>query len=1003
MHHSYSKVAKNQPGTFNDDYLEPPFTVASAREINQLAEPNIADSLIHENMLDIDIEPVGTECPSQATGTYPYLGDCKKFLYCYKGEASIRICPQETLFNPQTKFCDNPSKVKCVTLSSVNDNENEQPNQKVVQFNDYQNRPIMHSGISSTNENGGDIPIDSFPEVSEPIAKATIYRTGRTKPKNELNSETFSNSNTRPVCPTGAQGLLPHPTDCAKFINCNGMQSIVQNCGPGTEFNPDMQICDWPQNVNCEGRTGYFEQYREPEIPEVVDASSISTSGNQNARFTNSRAGRQERGEFYTPKCPDGAYGLVPHPYNCAKFMNCHGGRTFIQDCGPGTHFNPQTQVCDWPQNVKCESQDGSFDNYQKPEPVEPDYPSSWDDPMYSGSGRIDVRFEGTNTQRQPKQQAAKLPSKSDDTIYSGIGRIDVRAMREPSPVNQQKITPTYTYNNQDPNMRRPFQTTTPLTRLSSRSDFHEPFNHPVYVHPAESTIDRPHETPIYNRDRNSKIPRKQIFTSSTSTTTPYPPVVTQKNAIMSTDNYNRQYYNPKINNRHDDETEVELPSEAEVLSEALKMLLKPYMKGSEPKVEVPVETKIRTETQDNTQVGYEVSDEQMSLAGGPDFIDQFDVEERRPVYNPNVYTTSSTTTSTPRPMKPWQPGFVHSPEYHSQHRPAHGPHHNHNQQSIPTNHDPEWHKQHGVPMQHNYNHHNHNHNLHHNHNQQHHHHHYQTTATTPALPLPVDPRLQPEEPSTTPIVHFSRDPKQIIPVTKPTPVYIPEEQCDGFKCKNNNCVDNAQLCNGKNDCGDRSDEENCSHLGYEVRLSNDNGKKHEGRIEVKVYGVWGYICDDKFDMTAANVLCKELGFKMGASELRLNSYYAPSEAMTDGDDAVFIMDEVKCYGNETTLKQCDFNGWGVHDCNADEVVGVVCKIPIMSCPPDYWLCEVSQECIPTQFICDNVYDCADHSDESPKQCNASLEMRLVEGKNKYEGRVEVKYRGVWGTICDGK
>lgn len=29
------------------------------------------------------------------------------------------------------------------------------------------------------------------------------------------------------------------------------------------------------------------------------------------------------------------------------------------------------------------------------------------------------------------------------------------------------------------------------------------------------------------------------------------------------------------------------------------------------------------------------------------------------------------------------------------------------------------------------------------------------------------------------------------------------------------------------------------------------------------------------------------------------------------------------------------------------------------------------------------------------------MEIRLVDGKDKYEGRVEVKYRGVWGTICD--
>lgn len=76
-------------------------------------------------------------------------------------------------------------------------------------------------------------------------------------------------------------------------------------------------------------------------------------------------------------------------------------------------------------------------------------------------------------------------------------------------------------------------------------------------------------------------------------------------------------------------------------------------------------------------------------------------------------------------------------------------------------------------------------------------------------------------------------------------------------------------------------------------------------------------MCDDQFDEIDADVVCRQLGFKLGAAEVRPNSYFASG---LDTGKIQFWMDNVACFGNETSLSQCQFAGWGVHDCDHQEV-----------------------------------------------------------------------------------
>eukprot|EP00057_Strongylocentrotus_purpuratus_P018644 XP_011673118.1 PREDICTED: deleted in malignant brain tumors 1 protein-like [Strongylocentrotus purpuratus] len=130
-----------------------------------------------------------------------------------------------------------------------------------------------------------------------------------------------------------------------------------------------------------------------------------------------------------------------------------------------------------------------------------------------------------------------------------------------------------------------------------------------------------------------------------------------------------------------------------------------------------------------------------------------------------------------------------------------------------------------------------------------------------------------------------------------------------------------------------------------QVRLV-DGETPNEGRVEVQYAGEWGTVCDDEFDNDDAKVVCRQLGYRGEAVSLGNQN---------PGTGEIFL-DDVGCLGVESNIGQCPNAGITVHNCDHNEDVSVTCSIEAV---------------------------------------------RLVDGSNEAEGRVEINYNGVWGTICD--
>lgn len=137
--------------------------------------------------------------------------NCNRFFKCSGGKPVVLACPSGLVYNIEHEYCDWSYNVDCGYRTIAEDKEEESPNTTSPEWSP---EPGTHG--------------HSDPSQAPAICAAE-----------------------------GSDSVLVAHQNCKQFYKCDRGVPVVLDCPGFLRYSPKYEICDWPQNVDCTGRTDY--------------------------------------------------------------------------------------------------------------------------------------------------------------------------------------------------------------------------------------------------------------------------------------------------------------------------------------------------------------------------------------------------------------------------------------------------------------------------------------------------------------------------------------------------------------------------------------------------------------------------------------------------------------------------------------------------------------------------------------------------------------------------
>jgi len=308
-------------------------------------------------------------------------------------------CAPPLYFDPKIDICNYPSEVDCVmpTTSKPEVSTTEDPAVDTTTaalvtteepiFNTTSEALITTEEPEFNTTSEAPITTEEL-EFNTTDSKVTPSRLRQFKQKNE---------NITIVCPESTDGFpifLPHPSNCSLYYECQGVWPILMECAPPLYFDPKIDICNYPSEVDCVMPTTSKPEVSTTEDPAVDTTTAALVTTEEPIFNTTSEAPitteepefnttseapitseepefnttdsevtpsglRQfrQKNENITIVCPvstDGFPVFLPHPSNCSLYYECQGDWPILMECAPPLYFDSKIDICNYPSEVDC-------------------------------------------------------------------------------------------------------------------------------------------------------------------------------------------------------------------------------------------------------------------------------------------------------------------------------------------------------------------------------------------------------------------------------------------------------------------------------------------------------------------------------------------------------------------------------------------------------------------------------------------------------------------------